>query len=500
MKISSKIKIFSLVSALFWFSGFSALAQMATDRQPYAAGKFYTADSSQLVKNLAFLFGEAENHHPGKVLAVISPHAGYVYSGETAATAYKQLDPEKDYDNIFLIGSSHTLHFEGASVYATGDYITPLGKVPVNRELAQQLIDKNKNISFVEQAHTTEHSLENQLPFLQYYLKKPFRIVPIIIGNSDTRQLKSIAKSLKPYLNNNNLFVISSDFSHYPLYRDAQKADSTTAKGILSNDPDTFQKAIKENAAQHYPGLVTSACGQTSILTLLYMTQEMPGVSYVPLQYTNSGDVSFGDKSRVVGYFALALTQKTKDTEDFLTEDDKKQLLHIARQTIEEYLAHQQIPEEDESKLSDNLKVHSGAFVTLNKFGSLRGCIGRFIADEPLYKVVQQMAIAAATQDYRFTTVTPKELKNIDIEISVLTPLKKINSIDEIQLGRDGIYIIKGNKGGTFLPQVADETGWTKTEFLGHCARDKAGIGWDGWKDADIYTYQAIVFSEEEFE
>jgi len=230
------------------------------------------------------------------------------------------------------------------------------------------------------------------------------------------------------------------------------------------------------------------------------MTQEMPGVSYVPLQYTNSGDVSFGDKSRVVGYFALALTQKTKDTEDFLTEDDKKQLLHIARQTIEEYLAHQQIPEEDESKLSDNLKVHSGAFVTLNKFGSLRGCIGRFIADEPLYKVVQQMAIAAATQDYRFTTVTPKELKNIDIEISVLTPLKKINSIDEIQLGRDGIYIIKGNKGGTFLPQVADETGWTKTEFLGHCARDKAGIGWDGWKDADIYTYQAIVFSEEEFE
>jgi len=246
MKISSKIKIFSLVSALFWFSGFSALAQMATDRQPYAAGKFYTADSSQLVKNLAFLFGEAENHHPGKVLAVISPHAGYVYSGETAATAYKQLDPEKDYDNIFLIGSSHTLHFEGASVYAAGDYITPLGEVQVNRELAQQLIDKNKNISFVEQAHTTEHSLENQLPFLQYYLKKPFRIVPIIIGNSDTRQLKSIAKSLKPYLNNNNLFVISSDFSHYPLYRDAQKADSTTAKGILSNDPDTFQKAITE--------------------------------------------------------------------------------------------------------------------------------------------------------------------------------------------------------------------------------------------------------------
>jgi AmmeMemoRadiSam system protein A len=140
----------------------------------------------------------------------------------------------------------------------------------------------------------------------------------------------------------------------------------------------------------------------------------------------------------------------------------------------------------------------AGAFVTLKKNAELRGCIGHFDADNALYRTVQQMAVAAATQDYRFSTVTPDELKSIVIEISVLTPMRKILSISEIQMGRDGIYIKKGNKSGTFLPQVATETGWSLDEFLGHCARDKAGIGWDGWKDKDveIYTYQALVFHE----
>jgi AmmeMemoRadiSam system protein B/AmmeMemoRadiSam system protein A len=500
MKIRSEIKILSWIIALLWLSAFSALGQTKTDRQPYAAGKFYEADAGKLKSDLAYLFGKAQGGLAENVLAVISPHAGYVYSGEVAATAFKQLAPEKAYEHIFLIGSSHTMYLNGASVYDAGDYVTPLGTVKVDTELARKLIKENKYISFTEAAHTREHSLENQLPFLQYYLKKPFSIVPVIIGTDDPEILQSIAETLKPYLNDKNLFVISSDFSHYPRYRDAQHADSLTAKGILSNDPQVFLEALKTNEDKHYPGLVTSACGHSSILTLLYMTHDIPGTSYVPLKYMNSGDVSFGDKNRVVGYFALALTQKTDDPEDFLTREDKKQLLHIARQTIETYLNKHRMPAIDENTLSDNLKVHSGAFVTLNKYGSLRGCIGRFIADEPLYKVVQEMAIAAATQDYRFPTVEPEELKNIDIEISVLTPLKKIKSIDEIKLGRDGIYIKKGNRSGTFLPQVADETGWTKTEFLGHCARDKAGIGWDGWKDADIYTYQAIVFSEDKFE
>ena len=156
------------------------------------------------------------------------------------------------------------------------------------------------------------------------------------------------------------------------------------------------------------------------------------------------------------------------------------------------------LPELNENTLPVNLKAKCGAFVTLTENEALRGCIGQFTTTEPLYKVTQNMARASAFQDYRFTPVTGKEMKNIDIEISVLTPLKQINSADEFELGKQGIYMMKGNKGGTFLPQVAEETGWNKEEFLSHCAHDKAGIGWDGWKDAELYTYEAIVFDEKE--
>ncbi len=495
----NKIKIFGMALLLSWLSDSTAYPQAGVDRQPYAAGRFYTADSTKLSQELNVLFGKAKIHDLQHILALISPHAGYAYSGEVAATAYKQLNPDSRYDNIFLIGSSHTMYLDGASVYSAGNYLTPLGEVPVNTELAKQLIKENKYISYVPQAHSREHSLENQLPFLQYHLKKPFRIVPIIIGTDDEKILKSIATTLKPFLNGKNLFVISSDFSHYPRYHDAQKADSTTAEGIIANDPEKFKTALLQNNNKHYPGLVTSACGHTSILTLLYITHDMQDVKFVPLKYMNSGDSPYGDKSRVVGYFALALVkEKDRDNDDLLTLKDKRELLMIARETLESYINTKQIPDIDPAQISDDLKVHSGAFVTLNKDDNLRGCIGRFIADEPLYKVVQKMTIAAATQDYRFMPVRPEELSNIDIEISVLTPLKKISSINEIKLGRDGIYIIKGTHTGTFLPQVAEKTGWSLEEFLGHCARDKAGIGWDGWKDAEIYTYQAIVFDEKE--
>lgn len=179
-----------------------------------------------------------------------------------------------------------------------------------------------------------------------------------------------------------------------------------------------------------------------------------------------------------------------------LSEKDKKDLLSIARETVKQYIGARKVPDIDAATLSENLKTNCGAFVTLRKKHALRGCIGRFEPNEPLYKVVQQMAVASSTEDNRFSPVEPKEVDNLDIEISVLTPMRKISSVDEIELGRHGIYIKKGIRGGTFLPQVAQETGWTKEQFLGHCAQDKAGIGWNGWKDADIYIYEALVFSE----
>ncbi len=182
-----------------------------------------------------------------------------------------------------------------------------------------------------------------------------------------------------------------------------------------------------------------------------------------------------------------------------LTNENKIILLKIARKAISDYLIGKKPDMLQESELSSNLLVPAGAFVTLKESGKLRGCIGRFNPEQALYKVVQAMAIASATEDYRFSPVKSAEVADIEIEISVLTPMSLIKSIDEIILGRHGVYLKKDSRSGTFLPQVATETGWTLDEFLGHCAQDKASIGWYGWKDADIFTYEAIVFEAKEF-
>ena len=240
------------------------------------------------------------------------------------------------------------------------------------------------------------------------------------------------------------------------------------------------------------------------------MINEDPDIDVNLIEYRNSGDADIGDKSRVVGYYAISFsksaeTNKQSNQEsnnmandiDFnLNEEDKQILLDIARKTVDEYIQNKNTPEINSNGFSQSLMTPAGAFVTLNKDEKLRGCIGRFTPTEPLYKVVQDMAISASTKDYRFPQVTPKELEDIEIEISVLTPLKRIESVDEIELGKHGIYIKHGIQSGTFLPQVATKTGWNLEEFLGHCAQDKAMIGWDGWKEAEIYTYEAIIFSE----
>lgn len=181
-----------------------------------------------------------------------------------------------------------------------------------------------------------------------------------------------------------------------------------------------------------------------------------------------------------------------------LTPDEKKFLLKLARTTIEQFIKYGKHIKIDDSNLSPNLKFKAGAFVTLHKNLKLRGCIGRFTANKALYKTVQDMAISAATQDSRFDNLSVDELDKLHIEISVLTPLKRISSIDEIEIGKHGIYIKKDFYSGTLLPQVATENNWSKEEFLGYCSKHKAGLEWNSWKndDVQIFTYEAIVFSE----
>ncbi|NPA37807.1 MAG: AmmeMemoRadiSam system protein B [Chlorobi bacterium] len=472
------------------------------DRESVVAGRFYEGDKNALKAEVEkYLTPQSKSDYLEDLIALIVPHAGYVFSGKIAGMGYKAIDPDKEYKNVFVIGSSHHVWFEGASVYNRGDYITPLGRVEVNKEIADELIASSKYFSFNPDAHSKEHSLEVQLPFLQVQLHKPFKIVPIVLGTQDPYVCRQLAKILKKYFVPGNLFVISSDFSHYPDYETAIEVDKQTAEAIMSNEPERLLKAVKDIKQRHDPNLLTGLCGWTSVLTLMYMTEGDNSIEYKHLGYMNSGDVPYyGDKNRVVGYNAIAVVKKQSDEEFTLTEEQKKLLLDVAHDELAKVVgAKSDIKLPPDEVLDKEVGAHAGAFVSLYNHGELRGCIGQFIGNKPLWRTVREMTDASATRDTRFYPVRKDELKDIKIEISVLTPLKKINDISEIKLGKHGIYIKKGYNSGTFLPQVATKTGWTLEEFLGHCARDKAHIGWDGWKDADIYTYEAIVFSDDDF-
>jgi AmmeMemoRadiSam system protein B len=370
--------------------------KLQTDRFPAVAGQLYPPAASELKSTLDDLFKKAEPRKiKGDIIALILPHAGYIYSGSVAASGFNQLDPGKKYENIFLIGSSHRIAFEGASVYASGDFITPLGTVVVNKSIAADLVKKYDFFSDRTDAHMQEHSLEVQLPFLQNKLGTGFRLVPIVIGTQSPEVCKKIADALKPYLNSKNLFVISSDFSHYPSYEDAKKVDKITADAILTNSPDELLRVLGKNEEKNIPNLATSLCGWTSVMTLLNMTRYASDISTDIICYKNSGDSEYGEKSRVVGYNAIAFSLKQeKDASSFeLRPEDKKELLAIARKTVNLYVKDRKVPEIDSGKLSKLLRRHAGAFVTLHKGGDLRGCIGRFDATEPLYSVVQKMAV-----------------------------------------------------------------------------------------------------------
>jgi AmmeMemoRadiSam system protein B/AmmeMemoRadiSam system protein A len=423
------------------------------DRQPVAAGKFYSASKQTLTGDLTKLF-DSNRKTPASwnVRAVISPHAGYVFSGKIAAEAFQSIPRNTVYKNIFIIGSSHVMSFDGASVYNSGDYLTPLGKAAVNLEIAEMLVNDNRVFDFPVKAHLQEHSIEVQVPFIQYYFKETPMIVPIIIGTHNESTVKKIAEALKPYFTSENLFVISSDFSHYPSYKDANRTDSITARSIESGKPDKFLDVLNKNSEERVPGLATSMCGWTSGLTLLYLTEGNKNLEIKHIGYCNSGDSPFGNKSEVVGYHAFAVidTQEKTEKSDNQSTDiaftgaEKNQLFKIAESSIRTMLYENKRILPDEKDMTQNLRKQLGVFVTLKINGALRGCIGRFISSDPLYLLVRESAISSAFEDPRFSPLTKEEFEKTEIEITVLGPLKKINDISEIVLGKHGIYIKKG--------------------------------------------------------
>lgn len=466
-------------------------------RKPAVAGSFYPASAKEIKSMLGGWLHPSGNDALTPPRAIIVPHAGYVFSGEVAASAYNRIPPGHQYKRVFLLGPSHRAGFAGASVDTVYSFAeTPLGKVPIDISLGKRLISEGKGAFtfWSEAAHDGEHCLEVQLPFLQMVFGDVPPIVPIVIGTERISVIQNIAKALEPYFNEDNLFIISSDFSHYPSYEDARSSDLYLAETITTGGLEEFLKALRQIDKQDFPGQGTAACGACAIAVLLEMMDAQGRDSFYAehVMYRNSGDSIYGDKDRVVGYNSIVFT--SSDHLFHFTQEEKEKMIATARSSIYSYLGLKY--DGDASPVGVLKEKGYGVFVTLNINGNLRGCIGRFTSPSSLHSTIRDMARSAAFDDPRFPALSKKEAPEIEIEVSVLSPLKRIQSIDEFKLGRDGIYMIKGYNHGTFLPQVAKETGWNTEEFLGHCARDKAGIGYYGWKDAELYTYQTEVVKE----
>jgi AmmeMemoRadiSam system protein B/AmmeMemoRadiSam system protein A len=462
------------------------------------AGQWFPADADRLKQMVDGFLGEPAAEIPRRPVALIVPHAGYEYSGALAGKGYATLKG-RSYKRVILLGLSHQAAVRGASVLRADAYETPLGRIPVDAEARDALL-KCPVVREQTAAHAGEWSVENQLPMLQRALKD-FAIVEVIVGVMTPAERTTLAEALRKLADAETLLVVGTDFTHYgPRFgyvpfkdlvakRLADLNDKAVAK-ILDLDANGWDRFIAETG--------DTVCGQAAVGLLLETLKAWGDVKGQRVAFDTSGRIT-GDWENSVTYASIVLWRTGEAA--YLQGPEKQTLLRLARDVLKEFLNTGKASL-DESKydLTGVLKRPGAAFVTLKNHGRLRGCIGTFLPRAPLYQTVAEMA-RAATQDFRFrgNPVTPAELGDIDIEISVLTPLQKVGDpLAEIELGRHGIYIEGEGRSGCFLPQVATETGWSKEEFLSQCAAGKAGLAPDAWKKpgVTVYRFEAHVFGE----
>jgi AmmeMemoRadiSam system protein B/AmmeMemoRadiSam system protein A len=463
-------------------------------RKAAVAGSFYTSNNEALEEEIDGLLAKSkEASLPGKTRVLIVPHAGLQYSGGIAAAGFAQLH-EKDYERVILLGSSHTANFKYIAVDDQKYWETPLGKVEVDEGLVDTLAN-GTSIRIDRGVHESEHSLEMELIFLQRVLTD-FKIVPIVTGQLDKEHIGLLAQKLAYNFDDETLLVVSSDLSHYPNYETANAVDNQLINSILTGRRDVFDEKISEVKNKGYQNLATSACGQDAIRVALEISNLLAIDKFEKIEYGNSGDFT-DNKDRVVGYASISgYSEKLASYLPRLDDTAQREALEIAREALESYLSAGKMP--DVKPRSDVLNQPLGVFVTLMKNGNLRGCIGEFEPVRPLYEVIQDTAISGATKDRRFAPVLYNELQDIEIELSVMTPRKKLDSWQQIRLGRDGVVIQKSTKAGTFLPQVARDNNWGLEEFLGHLCSQKAGLPTECYRDdnVNIFSFEVLDFKE----
>ena len=472
---------------LIIFLFFIPLLLFPQTKRPNVAGMFYPADKNYLSRMVEGFLEKAEFPPiEGEILGLIAPHAGYVYSGPVAGYSFRAVQG-RSYSTVIILAPSHHFYFRRVAIYPQGTFLTPLRSLEVDKSFCDALLSETKNITPRPEVFEREHAIEVELPFLIKSLKGEFRIVPILFSQSDYSLCedvgKAIARTIKKFPEKKFLILASTDLSHYHSYEEAQAIDRRTIEEIKKFSPKSLlEKGLKGEC---------ELCGLPAVVTMMIATKELGANEIKILKYLNSGDTQ-GMRDKVVGYLAAVVVKKGS-----LSREEKEFLLKLARESIKSFFESGKLSIPEIVKYP-RLKKPGACFVTLKENGRLRGCIGTLFPGKPLYENVARMAVSAAFYDYRFPPLRKEELEKIKIEISVLSPLKRIKSFEEIEVGKHGLYLVKGSYRGVLLPQVATEYGWDRWQFLQAVSR-KAGLPPDAYKEgAVIYIFTAEVFGEEE--
>ena len=505
--LSHFVSITVLTGLVLLISG-SCHSETPKVRPAGVAGGFYPADPKELNQMMDGLL--AQNAVPrvsAPLVALVCPHAGYVFTGPVAAACFTQLKGRK-YTRVIVIAPSHFVNFHFSSIYDGDAYATPLGDVPVDQDFRAKLAKLSSDIKISDQGHVkvgenAEHALEVQLPWLQRTLGD-FKLVPIIMGDQNYGLERALGRALSkallaetPESRAQTLIVVSSDLSHYHPYDYANNVDHQTLQAIEDWD----YLSLSRNFAMWERGIQTwEACGGGPIVAGMIAAEGLGATHAQILKYANSGDTT-SDKSRVVGYGAVAITRASaaevkKSAEFQLSGKEKSALMKIARASVETAVRDRKMYLVGATGFP-RLEEARGAFVTLKEHGELRGCIGYITPMKSLAETVRDVASYAALEDSRFTPVTVQELPLLEYEVSVMSPLRRVLDIEEIKVGKHGLIMKQGETEGILLPQVPVEERWDRDTFIEQTCL-KAGLPRQAWKEdaTDIFMFTALVFGE----
>ena len=416
-------------------------------RNPVVAGQFYPGSPDQLRSMIEEMVDEQAVRE--EVIGLVSPHAGYIYSGPVAGATISRIQFK---DTFIIMGPNHTGGGRPLSIMTEGVWKTPLGEVEIDSELGKQILAASKYLQEDHVAHQHEHSIEVQLPFLQYF-KSDIKLVPIVLAHAQGDVYKEIGREIAgaiKELNKEVVIIASSDMTHYESQESAGRKDRQAIEAILDLNEDELLRRVQE--------LDISMCGYAPAVSLISAAKELGASGAELVRYQTSGDTS-GDYSSVVGYAGVIITGMSP-------------LTRLARETVETYVKEGRTPQPEE--LTPEMREKAGVFVSIHKFGELRGCIGTFEATEKnVAEETMANAINSATRDPRFPPVAPNELEDLTYKVDVLTPPEPVESQDELDPKKYGVIVESGYSRGLLLP---DLEGVDSVDRQIDICRQKAGI------------------------